>query len=261
MKPYIYTALALILLFVLNGKAEAGSMAGGEPQFSAEQIVSFAKKVEKTVAARGARVFILARAGRPASEMPDGFHYTHVAFGVYSTIKTDDGRDIAGYAIYNLYQDDKQADRSRLVQDYPVDFFASVFELKSGIVIPRPELQKRLLDVIASDTYKKLHNPAYSVVANPYNNRYQNCTEFTLDIIQAAIYNTADTRVIKANNRAYFKAQEVHVSPLKLLLGSITMPDLKTGDQSHGIRTASYTTIAGYLKQYNLVQEELLVTP
>jgi len=252
--------IAAMLVLGMAATAEAGSTANAEPQFEAEQIVSFAKKVEKEVAARGARVFILSRAGRPASELPDGFHYTHTAFGVYSMIKTADGRTLPGYAIYNLYQREKEPDVSDLVVDYPVDFFNGVYELKSAVIIPKPELQKRLLQVIASSTYSKLHNPHYSVLANPYNSMYQNCTEHTLDVINAAIYQTDDIDVIKADEQAYFDAQTVDINPLKLMLGSMTQADVTTADHKGKIKTASYTTIANYLKKYDLVQEELVIT-
>lgn len=254
--------LVLVALIVLglSSTAEAGSQASSEPQLPVEDVISFAKKVEREMAARGARVFILARAGRPAAEMPEGFHYSHVAFGVYSMIKTADGRTVPGYAIYNLYQEDNKLDSSKLVQDYPVDFFAGVYELKTGIIIPKPELQKRLLKVIASDTYRNLHNPRYSVLASPYNGKFQNCTEHTLDVINAAIYQTDDARVIKANTRSYYEAQKVNLGPMKLLIGSITKPDVTLSDHKGGVKTASYTTIARYLEKYDLVQEELTIT-
>jgi len=261
MKTKLTHAITVAMMVLgMVATAEAGSMANAEPQFKAEEIVSFAKKVEKTVAAKGARVFILSRVGRPANELPEGIHYTHTAIGVYSMIKTADGRQVPGYAIYNLYQREKQPDVSDLVVDYPIDFFAGVFELKAGVVIPTPELQQRLLQVIASNTYKDLHNPKYSVIANPYNSKFQNCTEHTLDVINAAIYQTGDVNKIKANTNAYFDAQRVHVSPFKLLAGSIFMPDVKTSDQKNGIRTSTYTTIAKYLDKYDLVQEQMLIT-
>ena len=262
MKMGIHKLFAVaVIILGMSVSAEAGSQASPEPQLPVEDVVSFAKKVEKEMAARGARVFILARAGRPAAEMPKGFHYSHVAFGVYSMIKTADGRNIPGYAIYNLYQDDDRLNRSKLVQDYPVDFFAGVYELKTGIVIPKPELQKRLLKVIASDAYRSLHNPQYSVLASPYNSKFQNCTEHTLDVINAAIYQTDDVRVIKANTQAYYEAQKVNLGPMKLLVGSMTKPDVTLSDHKGGVTTASYTTIAAYLRKYDLVQEELTITP
>lgn len=262
MRSNIYKLIIVSFMILgLGTTAQAGSKANEEPQFEAEKIISFAKKVEKMVAAKGARVFLVARAGRPDSEMPEGFHYTHVGFGVYSMIKTEDGREIPGYAIYNLYQNDKKLDSSSLVMDYPADFFAGVHQLKTAVLIPTPQLQKQLLQVIASDTYQNLHNPDYSVLANPYNSKYQNCTEHVLDVIHAAIYQTDDIRVIKANTKAYYDAQEVKLSPLKLLLGSITKPDVKLSDQKGAVITASYTTIASYLEKYNLVQEQMVITP
>jgi len=257
---FIHGMIAVMMILGTVTAAEAGSTAKAEPQFKAEEIVSFSKKVEKTLAAKGARVFILSRVGRPANELPEGIHFTHTAIGVYSIIKTADGRELPGYAIYNLYQREKKPDVSDLVVDYPIDFFAGVFELKAGVVIPKPELQQRLLQVIATNTYKELHNPNYSVIANPYNSKFQNCTEHTLDVINAAIYQTADVKVIKSNTKAYFQAQKIHISPFKLLAGAIFMPDVKTSDQKGDIKTSTYTTIARYLNKYDLVQEQFVIT-
>ena len=258
MLPSRLFAILITLLLYLPA-AHAGSTEGGAPQFEAAQIISFAKQVENAAAARGARVIILARIGRPSDDLPAGIHYTHVAFGVYSMITTSDGRKLPGYAIYNLYQDEHKRDHSHLVMDYPVDFYAGVHALKTAILIPTPALQRQLLHVISSETYRRLHNPNYSVIANPYNTQYQNCTEHTLDVINAAIYHTDDIRVIKANERKYFSAQRIRVNPLKMLLGALALPDIKTRDQKNGIRTASYSTIAAYLKHYQLLQEELVI--
>jgi hypothetical protein len=93
----------------------------------------------------------------PAKELPAGIHYTHTAFGVYSIITTEDGRTVPGYAMYNLYQREGQPHISDLVTDFPADFFASVQEMKAGIVIPTPVMQRRLLNIINSELYQALH--------------------------------------------------------------------------------------------------------
>jgi len=261
MKRWTLHGLLAAALFFGAAAAEAvSSQSGGESHFTAEQVVAFSKQVEKALAAKGARVFIIARVGRPAGELPPGIRYTHTAIGVYSLITTGDGRQVPGYAIYNLYQREKKPDSSELVQDFPADFFAGVYDLKAGIIIPTPALQRRLLEVVGSDTWRRLHNPHYSAIANPYNSRYQNCTEHTLDVINAAIYRTDDVRQIKANERAYFEAQKVEVSPLKMLLGTMFMPDITTADHHGGIYTATFTTIANYLQAYGLMQEQFVIT-
>lgn len=251
---------ALLLSVALPAHA-GSSQAGGEIKFAPEQIVNFAKKVEKTMAAKGAYIAILARMGRPASELPEGMHFTHVAFAVYSEITTTDGRKVPGYAIYNLYQLNDRPDVSDLVQDYPVDFFSGVAVLEAGIIIPSPELQKRLLNVIASPAYKALHEPSYSLIANPYTLGRQNCTEHTLDVINAAIYQTDDVNKIKANEKAYFEAQPVNVSPLKLALGSMFSAEVSTSDHDGKPVTATFETIGKYLQKYDTGSETLILTP
>jgi hypothetical protein len=157
MKPFFARlALSLLLLqgcFISQAASFSGSSANAEAHFSAEQIIQFAKKVERALAVEGAHVAIVARMGRPLSEMPEGMHFTHVAFAVYSNITVANGTSVPGYAIYNLYQKDDKPNVSELVQDFPVDFFAGVAQLEAGILIPSRELQQRLLEVIGSPTY------------------------------------------------------------------------------------------------------------
>jgi hypothetical protein len=264
---YLVNVFFVISLAIGNYSAEAAgfssasSQAGEEIHFTPEQIIKFAKKVEKTMAAKGARVAILARMGRPRSELPEGMHFTHVAFAVYSEITTKDGRQLPGYAIYNLYQENDHPDISDLVQDFPVDFFAGVAELEAGIILPSAELQKRLLETISSANYAKLHDPHYSVIANPYTLGRQNCTEFVLDVVNSSIYQTDDIGKIKANEKSYFIAQKVNVNPFKLMLGSMFSKEVSTSDQDGMPVTATFETIGEYLKKYDVGSEVLTVLP
>ena len=239
----------------------SGSSAKASARFPAEKIMGFAKKVERTLASEGARVAIVARMGRPLSEMPEGMRFTHVAFAVYSSITLANGNTVPGYAIYNLYQKDERPNVSTLVQDFPVDFFAGVAQLEAGILIPSAELQQRLLQVIASPAYASLHDSRYSLIANPYNLGRQNCTEFVLDVINAAIYQTSDIKIIKANTTAYFKAQTVNVNPLKLMLGSIFSAEVSTSDQRGKPVTATFEKIVEYLQAYDLGSKVLMIVP
>ncbi len=128
-------------------------------------------------------------------------------------------------------------------------------------MIPSKELQQRLLQVIGSPTYAALHDPHYSLIANPYTLGKQNCTEHTLDVINAAIYQTDDIRLIKANEKAYFEAQPVNVNPLKLMLGSMFSAEVSTSDQQGKPVTATFETIARYLKKYDSGSELIELTP
>ena len=262
--------IALSLLALFAGLAQPASASGfssssgseaEQPHFKPEEIIHFAKKVEKALAEKGAYVAIVGRMGRPPSELPEGLHFTHVAFAVYSRITTSDGKVVPGYQMYNLYQEDAHPDVSDLVKDFPVDFFSGVAELQAGVIIPSPELQKRLLETIESPTYEKLHDSRYSVIANPYTLGRQNCTEFVLDVTNSAIYHTDDIGKLKEIDRKYFVAQKVNVSPLKLLLGSMFSSEVSTSDQEGAPVTATFETIGDYLKKYDSGSQEFIVNP
>jgi hypothetical protein len=248
---FCVVALGISLPAAATGFSSSSSQATEVAHFKPEQIIAFAKKIERTLADKGARVAILARMGRPVAELPEGMHFTHVGFAVYSQITTADGRNVPGYAIYNLYQQDDRPDVSDLIQDFPVDFFAGIAQLEAGIIIPSADLQQRLLDVIASPIYKALHDPHYSVIANPFTLGRQNCTEFVLDVVNAAIYQTSDIKVIKANEQAYFTAQPVNVNPFKLMLGSMFSAEVSTSDQPGPPVTATFEKIGEYLQKYD----------
>lgn len=241
--------------------SSASSISGETAHFNVQEIIGFAKKVERRMAENGARVALLARMGRAKAEMPPGMQFTHVGFAVYSEIQTADGRKLTGYAIHNLYQRDKQPQKSELIQDYPVDFFSGVAQLEAAILIPSVELQDRLIKLIASPDYKSLHDPRYSLIANPYTEGRQNCTEFTLDVINAAIYQTNNVKKLKQIAKEFFVAQSVEVNPFKVLLGSIFVPEISTVDQPGKPVTATFERIAEYVLKYDANSKVLKVLP
>lgn len=255
---YKLTFFGLFLLVGLSNNVYAGSTQTKEAKLDPKHIVSFAKDVEKYAATKGARAFIIGRVGRPAKDLPKGIEFTHTAIALYSSIQLADGKTVNGYAIHNLYQNADAPDNSSLVVDYPVDFFWGVNELKAGIIIPTPELQQRLISIIASGKNKELHNSNYSVIANPFTNQFQNCTEHTLDVVNSAIYQTTVKDKLKINAKAYFSPQRVNTNPFKLMLGSMFMDDVSTKDHKGKVYTATFTTIAKYLKSNQLVDETVV---
>lgn len=257
-KRLLWIALAFTLT---TGLAQAGSQANAEAKFAPEKIVKFAKDVEKYAASQGARAFIISRVGTPEKDLPKGIRFTHTAIAVYSQITLDNGEKVKGFAIHNLYQKHNKPDESLLITDYPVDFFWGVQSLKAGIIIPTPEMQQRLIEIIATGKNQELHNPNYSVIANPFNSKFQNCTEYTLDIVNAAIYQTTDINRIKANAKAHFLPQRVYSSRFKLMFGSLLMDDVTTRDHKGKIYTTTFTSIARYLKQYDLAEKVVTFYP
>ena len=240
--------------------SSAGTQAIREEKFEFKQIATLSKGLERTLAAKSVQVAIVARVGLNPDLLPTGVKYSHVGFAVYSKIETQDGRLLPGYAVYNLYQGAERTGRSHITQDYPVDYLAVSQKLNVGIIIPNRKLQSLILKTIFSDTYQKLHNSNYSVFSNPFSVKYQNCTEFVLDIIFSAIYNTDDPNKIKSNIMAYFKPQPIHVDNLKLQIASMTMPDVKVDDHQGLLATTTFSSIAQFLMENEIAVEVLEYT-
>lgn len=251
-------AVAAIGLSPLPATAQDSSANAVAPHFTVEQAAGFSKQVERDLAAKGARLAMVFRTGRPRSQLPDGIAYTHGAFWVHRTIKTADGGTMSGYAVYNLYAGDGQAwpkIESRLVQDWPLDFTRGSTVDDMAVIIPSPEIQRRIIAVIDSPTYQRVHNPEYSLVANPWSRKYQNCNNFMLNVLAAAIWETDDPQQITADLKAHFKPTIVKANAVMRLFGPIADQRLRTDDQKGPIRTATYESLAAFMKENNLLQE------
>lgn len=247
---------AAVGLAAAPAAAQDSSAQAVADHFTPKEAALFSKQIERDLAAHGAEVAMVFRTGRPRSQLPQGISYTHGAFWVHRTIATEDGRQLSGYAVYNLYAGDGHAwpkDRSRLVQDYPFEFTRGSFVDDVAVIVPSPEMQRRILAVIDSPTYEHLHNPAYSLVANPWAGRYQNCTDFMLDVVAAAAWETDDPARIRADLKAHYEPTIVKASALMRLFGPIADSRLKTDDQKGPIRTATYESLAAFMSRNNLL--------
>ncbi len=235
----------------LSGQAPA-------PHYTPAEAAIFAKQIERNLAAKNARVALVFRAGKPRDQLRDGIAYTHGAIWIYGDITGGDGKVYKGYASYNLYQGDGKTaplDQSYLAQDFPIDFISGNQADDAGIIIPSPEMQRRILALVASPTYQKLHIPSYSLVSNPYTAAHQNCTEFLLDIIASAAWQTDDYAQIKADLTAYFKPTIVHANIFERTFGPMVNPRLKMDDQPGEIETTTYESIAAFMTDNQLLQE------
>ena len=258
--------IRLIILLMTSLALSQACYAGGGSQnnlpvqFALEDIAAFSKNVERTLASKRALVAIVSRNGRPPGQLPKGVRFTHVGFAVYSDITLSDGTIQRGYAFHNLYQSAAQPDKSELVVDYALDFFSGASELKAGIIIPRLELQQKLYNVILSDQYAKLHHANYSAIANPFDTRYQNCTEFVMNVTQSALYDGDSIEQIKATLGKWFDPYVIPYGTIELKIAAMTNSDISTDDQKYPYVTATFTSIADYMEKFNLASEILEIS-
>ena len=253
--------LVLLGFLTLSFCCVAGSeQANTHDSVQAIESVRFSKRVEHVLAEHRVEVALVARVGRPRHSLPAPLRFTHVAIAVYSQIETGDGQRLPGYVFYNLYQDRTDKLTSYLAKDSAVNFFAQVVELEAGILIPVAELQQELKGFVTSAEYTALHRPEYSILANPFTLKYQNCTEFVLDTLTAVIYDTTNKHQIKANLQTHFPATELKVSRAKLVLARIFNNAVILDDHRATPRIASFQSIASYLTKHGALEQRLVVT-
>ena len=151
--------------------------------------------------------------------MPKDMLFSHGGLWVRAN---DAGAD---YQTFNLYQGDGRrlpCDRSDLVEDTPEGFFTgSVAPPEAAVLVPTAAMQDRLLALLRSPAYAALHNPDYSLMANPFEHRHQNCTDFLLRLVVAARLDITDVDRIDAVIRREFKPTEVRLNPLVRTFGSV----------------------------------------
>lgn len=264
-QPHVKTAarslmaLSLALtLSVASPDAYAGGDASqprGQPTHAIEDVADFAKQIERDLARREARIAIVFRSGRAREELPGGVRYTHGAFWVYSTIQGADGQTHQGYSVHNLYHGAEDRRRSYLHQDWPVDFVNGDVIGEVGVIIPSPEMQRRLIEMMQDGRYEALHRDDYSLVSNPLDPLYQNCNEFMLDVIAGATWQTHSLPQIKANLEAYFEPSPLKISIFQRMFAPTADERIRLEDHEGPIRTATFASMGEFMTQYGLASE------
>ena len=261
--PAALAALAVIMAPSANAADSAASGQQSSEFLTVEQAASFSKQIERSLASKGARLAIVFRAGRSRGDLPEGVSYTHGAFWVYQDIQKEDGSIMKGYAVYNLYHGDGETlerTKSYLEQDFPFDFVDGAKENDVAVIIPAPELQRRIRAVIASPTYEALHIEDYSVISNASDPKYQNCNEFMLDVIAAAAWETSDYAQIKGNLTEHFEPTRIKAGILKRILAPVVDEQIRTSDHKGALETVTYASLSAFLEKFSMQQETYVIT-
>lgn len=242
----------LAALALLAAPAQAGSGAAPISPFPIEASADFAKQLEADLAAEGARIALVFRSGRPREDLPEDVRYTHGAFWIYSQVETATGETHRGYAVHNLYHGEDDRRTSYLAQDWPLNFTQGDVIGQAGVIIPSPEMQRRLLTLFASGAVTGLHQSEYSLISNPHDERYQNCNEYILDVIAAAVWQTTDRERIKANLGAHFEPARIRTSLLERMFGPSVDERIRLEDHPGSIRTTTFRALGDFMLENGL---------
>lgn len=171
--------LVCALLPLLPLPALAGSNCDAAPLAPAQVLkaMDLAQRSAQALDSSGAQVALIARAGQDLSSY--GLRYSHMAFvwrdapqGRWSVVHELNACGTASSALF--------------VEGLGNFFLDDMFAYESEIVIPGPEAQAALVRLLASNTPRRLHTPAYNMVSYAFSTRYQNSNQWVLENYAAA---------------------------------------------------------------------------
>ena len=136
----------------------------------------------------GASVVVLARAGQNLSEY--GLRYSHLGFAY----REGEGSAAVWRVVHKLNQCGSA--RASLYRQGLGEFFLDdLWEYEAAIVVLAPPAQAHLRALLAdNDAVARLDTPAYSMVAYPWSDRYQQSNQWALETLALAEEPAAATR-------------------------------------------------------------------
>ncbi|MEM9738964.1 MAG: DUF2145 domain-containing protein [Pseudomonadota bacterium] len=253
-------AAALCLTLTPSAQAQGSSETTiSTGHFTDIDAADFSKSIERDLADKGARIALVFRTGRTRDKLPDSINYTHGAFWVYQAFQTPNGEIMTGYNTWNLFHgdgEDMPQTQSYLAEEFPFTFVSASAVDDVAVIIPTPNMQDRLLELLASEAYLELHNRNYSLISNPADESFQNCVEFLLDVVSAAAWDTTDQAQLKANIAAHFEPSEIEAGLFARLFGPLADERLRLADhRGAAIQTATYESLSTFMIEHGLADE------
>ena len=167
--------LAALALAAALTTAEAGQACEPKPPTPAavQRSIELAERTRQALDASGAQVVLLARAGQDLSR--HGLQWSHLGWAY---------RGADGWRVLHKLNACGSAEGAVYRQGLGEFFLDDLHEYKAAVVIPTPAVQMKLLDALRDNArVTRLNTPAYSMVAYPWSQRYQQSNQWALETL------------------------------------------------------------------------------
>ena len=181
---------ALAFVAATIGAAHAGRSCEQRPPtaVSIGRAMQLAERTAARLTQSGASVVVIARAGQNLSEY--GLRYSHLGFAY----RDGDGHAAVWRVVHKLNQ--CATARASIYRQGLAEFFLDdLWEYEAAIVVLAPQAQAHLRPLLADNVaVARLDTPAYSMVAYPWSDRYQQSNQWALETLALAEDPAAATR-------------------------------------------------------------------
>jgi hypothetical protein len=183
--------------------------------------------LEAQYARDGTQVVLLARAGRDLTKY--GLRYSHLGIAW----RTTDAQGRPAWRVLHKLNACGTATADVWRQGLGEFFLDDLWRYETAWVVPKPEVQRALLAIVADDQRAaRVHQRAYSVVSYAWGQRYQQSNQWALETMATAIEPAASDR-----DRAQawlrlrgYEPTTLHLGPLTRLGGRMTAANVAFDD-------------------------------
>ncbi len=202
------SALAALLI-TTAGAAQAGRSCEVEPPsaLNVQRAMTLAEATAKRLDASGAQVVVLARVGQDLRKYGQRYSHMGLAYRDGKRWRVVHKLNQCGSAVAAVYR-----------QGLGEFFLDDLHEYEAGFVLPAPNVQAKLLPLLADNTrVAQLHTAAYSMVAYPWAQNYQQSNQWALETLAMS---QAPNALDRERAQAWLKLQDYQPATLKL--GALT---------------------------------------
>ena len=232
--------------------AQAGRSCEGKPPRvdAVERSMALAERTARVLDQSGAQVVVLARAGQNLGDY--GLRYSHLGLAY---------RDANGWRVVHKLNQCGTAQASIYRQGLGEFFLDDLYRFEAAWVVLAPEVQQRLLRTLRdNEQAARLHTPAYSMVAYPWAQTYQQSNQWAIETL-AMSQDDAVTSRARAQGWLQFKGYEpttLHLSAFKRLGARATAANVAFDDHptarrfSDRIDTVTVDSVFAWLNRSHL---------
>ncbi len=231
---------------------------------SMTRALGLAERVQQSLDASGAQVVIIARAGQDLTRY--GLNWSHLAFAYRDDVPPPvpvagrmplmgqisapayDGLPAAPvpratWRIVHKLNQCGTADAAVFRQGLAEFFLDTPFRYEAAYVVPSPEVQAALMQVLPDDhRLVQWHTSAYSVVAYPWSTKYQQSNQWALETLAGSLDPAATTR---SRAQAWLQLHDyqptvLHIDALTRLGGRMTRANVAFDDHPNSKRFSDH---------------------
>ncbi len=245
-------AALIISLALAAGAAQAGRSCEPKPPeaINVQRAMTLAQHTAAALDASGAQVVLLARAGQDLSKYGLAWSHLGIAYREGTRWRVVHKLNACGTARAEVYR-----------QGLGEFFLDDLHEYKAGFVVPEPGLQAKLLPLLRDNAQAtRLHSSAYSMVAYPWAQRYQQSNQWAIETLALASAPQVSSRE-RAQAWLKFSGYEptvLHLGPLTRLGARATAANIAFDDHpnekrfSDRIETVTVDSVFAWLNRSGL---------